>query len=72
MQSFLMGFTAGVGLGLLFAPRCGSDARSYLRRQGEEARESALDIMDRSKDAMLRQIERLANMQTNGVEVYQR
>jgi gas vesicle protein len=72
MHSFLMGFTAGMGLGLLFAPRCGSDARGYLRKQGEEVRESALDIMDRSKDAMIRQIERLATTQTNGVEVYQR
>jgi gas vesicle protein len=83
MQSFMIGFTAGVGLGMLFAPRSGSATRGYvtskaaegagyIRRQTDEVRESALDVMDRSKEAMLRQVERLTAMQASGSEVYQR
>lgn len=83
MQPFLIGFATGVGLGMLFAPKAGSTTRCYMtstaakgadyvRRQTGEVRESALDIMDRSKEVMLRQVERLAAMQPTCADVYQR
>ena len=53
---FLAGVGAGVGLGMLFAPRSGEKTRSllrgkandgvaYLRQQGSNAREATTDII---------------------------
>lgn len=72
MYSFLLGFGTGLTLAILFAPESGGAAREYIRRQTDEMKESALDMVDRGKDAMLKQVERLATVQTPGVEVYHR
>lgn len=83
LSFFLTGFGAGFALAVLFAPRSGVEARgyigdkaseglNYLARQTDEVKESALDVVDRSRDALLRHVEKLATTQTPGVEVYQR
>lgn len=72
MFSFLAGFTAGVVLGVLLAPECGTAARSYVRRHTEEIRESALDAFDRGRHFVNRRMERLAGVPTPAADVYQR
>jgi gas vesicle protein len=83
MYSFLIGLSAGTLLGVLFAPKAGGSTRNYLgsvatgsvdyvKRQTDEIRESTLDMVDRGKDVLHRQVEKLATAQNNGVEVYQR
>ncbi len=72
MNSFVVGFSAGFLVGVLLAPRSGQNVRTLIRRQTGEFRESALDWMDRGRDAVARQVERLASPQTHGNEVYQR
>jgi hypothetical protein len=79
MFSFLTGFGAGFALAVLFSPRSGINARcyiaeglNYLARQTDEVKESALDAVDRSRDALLRHVEKLATMQSPGLEVYHR
>jgi gas vesicle protein len=83
MYQFLIGFGAGALLGVLFAPKPGEAMRGYIgsvatggvgyvKRQTGEVRESALDMVDRGRDALHRQVEKMATAQSNGVEVYQR
>ena len=83
MYPFLIGFGTGTLIGILFAPKSGGSTRDYIgsvasgsvdyvKRQTDELRESALDMMDRGKDVLHRQVEKLASSQNNGVEVYQR
>jgi gas vesicle protein len=83
MYSFLCGFGAGVLMGVLFTPRSGVATRDYIgsmangsvdfvKRQTGEIRESTLDIVDRGREALQRQVERLAAPAANGAEVYQR
>ncbi len=83
MYPFLFGLGAGAMIGVLLAPKSGEAARKYLgcvandsvdyvKRQSDEVRESALDMVDRGKDAIHRQVEKLAMAQTNAAEVYQR
>ncbi len=83
MYPFIIGFSAGTLIGMLFAPKSGGSTRDYLgcvatgsvdyvKRQADEIRESALDMVDRGKDVLHRQVEKLAMAQDNGVEVYQR
>lgn len=83
MYQFIIGFGAGALLGVLFAPKSGEATRGYLgsvaadsvdyvKRQTGEVRESALDMVDRGREALQRQVERMATAQNSGVEVYQR
>jgi gas vesicle protein len=83
MYQFLVGFGAGALLGLLFAPKSGEVMRGYVgsvatggadyvKWQTGEVRESALDMVDRGRNALHRQVEKMATAQSNGVEVYQR
>jgi hypothetical protein len=44
----------------------------YLKRQTDEVRESALDLVDRGREMVHRQVGKLAISPSNGAEVYQR
>lgn len=83
MYPFFIGFGTGLTLAMLFAPKSGEATRGYIgsvatggvdyvKRQTDELKESALDAVDRGKDMMHRQVERLASAQNSGVEMYQR
>jgi gas vesicle protein len=81
--NFLVGFGVGVTVGMIFAPKSGGDTREYLasvatggigyiKKQTGEAREVALDAVERGKQAVNRQIERLGPPQNSAAEIYQR
>ena len=72
MRSFLMGFSAGVGLGMLFAPRSGSDTRRYIAQKTSEGsdyitqhsqdlKDSASDLIDRGRSAVMSSREKLSD-----------
>ena len=81
--NFLVGFGVGVTVGMVFAPRSGEDTREYLasmatggigyiRKQTGEAREAALDAVERGKQVVNRHMERFAPAQNTTAEIYQR
>jgi len=73
MGNFLMGFGIGVTLGVLFAPKSGSDTRQYLTdkandssdylmKQGQQLKNTASDLMDRGRDIVMNQKDKIADM----------
>jgi gas vesicle protein len=71
MWNFLIGFAVGMTGALLMAPKSGRETRnyigsaaagsvSYMKRQTEELRESAIDMVERGKNVVNRQFERMA------------
>ena len=76
MGNFLLGFGIGVTIGVLFAPKSGSDTRQYiadkandssdyLMNQGQQIKQKASDLMDRGRDALSSQKERVSDMVGN-------
>ena len=72
MQNFLMGLGIGLVVGVLFAPKSGSDTRNYLSskagegadymtRQGQQLKDSASDLLERGKEAVMSQKQKLAS-----------
>ncbi len=68
---FFLGLGIGVAVGILFAPKSGAETREllkekadegkeYLKRRSEELKDSATDLVDRSKSAIQRQKEQLS------------
>jgi len=66
---FFLGLGLGVAVGLLFAPKSGAETRElilskddegkqYLRRRGEELRETASEAIDRGKNVATEAIDR--------------
>lgn len=81
MGSFLMGLGIGVGVGLLFAPQSGEETRDllksradegkdYLKRQSEDLRGSASDIVDKGRDVINRQRDSLSDAIEAGKQAY--
>lgn len=73
MGNFLLGFGIGVTVGVLFAPKSGSETRQYLAdkanqssdylvQQGQQIKDSASDLLDRGKQAVMSQKERISNI----------
>ncbi len=82
LSYFFLGLGIGVAAGVLFAPKSGPETREflkskadegseYLRRRGENLKESAADLVDRSKDAVHRQKEQIAAAVDAGKKAYQ-
>jgi len=78
---FLLGLGIGTALGILFAPKAGPETREYLRaraddgkeylkRKGTELKDSASDLVDRSKQAISRQKDHLATAVEAGKQAY--
>jgi gas vesicle protein len=78
---FFLGLGLGVAVGLLFAPKSGSETRElllnkadegkeYLKRQGEQLRSSAGDAIERGKSALARQREQLSAAVEAGRQAY--
>lgn len=82
MGNFLLGFGIGVTIGVLFAPKAGSDTRQYivdkandssdyLMNQGQQIKQKASDLMDRGRDILSSQKEKVADMVGNAAETRQ-
>jgi gas vesicle protein len=78
---FFLGLGLGVAVGLLFAPKSGSETRElllnkadegkeYLKRQGEQLRSTAGEALDRGKSALARQREQLSAAVEAGRQAY--
>jgi gas vesicle protein len=61
--TFVTGLSIGAGIGLLFAPRSGkktrtriaeaaADGAAYAKEYGETVRDTTLDVIERSKEAV--------------------
>lgn len=80
-SSFLLGLGVGIGIGMLFAPKSGADTRQlikdktgegtdYLKQRSTELKDSAGDLLAKSKDALNRQKETLADAMEAGKRAY--
>jgi gas vesicle protein len=80
-SAFIFGFGIGLAVGVLFAPKSGRETREYIRskadegrqylkRRGEELKESAEDLIERGKEAVGRQRETLAAAVEAGKQAY--
>jgi len=78
---FFLGLGLGVAVGLLFAPKSGSETRElllnkadegkeYLKRQGEQLRTSAGDAIERGRSALARQRDQLSAAVEAGRQAY--
>lgn len=78
---FFLGLGLGVAVGLLFAPKSGAETRDliltkadeskeYLRRRGEELRDSASDAIEKGKSAVAKQREQITSAIEAGKQAY--
>jgi gas vesicle protein len=81
ISAFLLGLGAGVGIGMLFAPKSGEETREliknkagegtdYIKQRGTEFKQSAADWVDRGKDALNRQKDSLTDAMEAGKQAY--
>ena len=80
---FLVGLGIGALVGILFAPKSGEETREFLskkadegreyaQRKARELRERAEDLVERSKNAAVRQKENISDAVDAGREAYER
>jgi gas vesicle protein len=78
---FFLGLGLGVAVGLLFAPKTGSETRDlllskadegkeYLRRRTNDLRDSAADAVERGRSAVTRQKDQLSAAVEAGKQAY--
>ena len=78
---FLLGVGVGAAVGMLFAPVTGTEARGmirnkaneggdFLRRRGEEWRDSASDLVHKGRDLVNRQRDQLSAAVDAGRQAY--
>ena len=81
LSSFLLGLGVGIGIGMLFAPKSGAETRQlikdktgegtdYLKQRANEVRDSAGDLLNKSKEALNRQKETIADAMAAGKQAY--
>jgi gas vesicle protein len=81
LSYFFLGLGIGVAVGILFAPKAGQDTRhlirskadegkDYLKRRGDELRESAAGLVDKGRGAVARQKEQLVAAVEAGKQAY--
>lgn len=81
LSYFFLGLGLGVAVGLLFAPKAGSETRDllmskadegkeYLRRQTEGLRDSAGDLLDKGRDLVSKQKDQLTSAVEAGKQAY--
>jgi gas vesicle protein len=81
LSSFLMGLGVGVAIGMLFAPKSGSETREmiknkagegtdYLKQRGSEFRQSAGEWVDKGRDALRGQRDNLNDAMEAGKQAY--
>jgi len=80
-SSFLLGLGVGIGIGMLFAPKSGAETRQilkdktgegtdFLKQRANEVRDSAGDLLAKSKDALNRQKDTIADAMEAGKQAY--
>ena len=78
---FFLGLGLGVAVGLLFAPKSGSDTREllltkadegkeYLKRRSSELKDSAAEAVEKGKSAVTRQRDHLSAAVEAGKQAY--
>jgi len=78
---FFLGLGLGVAVGLLFAPKSGTETRDlllskadegkeYLRRRSSELRDNAADALEKGKSAINRQRDQLSAAVEAGKQAY--
>jgi gas vesicle protein len=78
---FFLGLGVGVAVGLLFAPKSGEETRAlikskagdgadYIRKRGEELRDNAGNLVERSKEVVSRQKDQLNAAVQAGRQAY--
>jgi gas vesicle protein len=78
---FFLGLGLGVAVGLLFAPKAGSETRDllltkadegkeFLKRRSNELRDTAVDAMEKGKTAVTRQRDHLSAAVEAGKQAY--
>lgn len=81
LSYFFLGLGLGVAVGILFAPKSGSETRElirskagdgadYLKRQSSALKESAGDLIDRGKTMVGRQRDQLNQAMEAGKQAY--
>ena len=81
LSYFFLGLGIGVAVGILFAPKAGDETRGlirdkagegadYVKRRSTEFKESASELVERSKSAVARQKEQLASAVEAGKQAY--
>jgi gas vesicle protein len=81
LSSFLMGLGVGVAIGMLFAPKSGSETREliknkagegadFVKQRGTEFRQTASDWVDKGKDALRSQKENFSDAVEAGRQAY--
>jgi gas vesicle protein len=78
---FFLGLGLGVAVGLLFAPKSGAETRDlimnkadeskeFLRRRGEQLRDSASDVIEKGKNVVQKQRDQLSSAIEAGKQAY--
>lgn len=81
LSYFFLGLGVGVAVGVLFAPKSGEETRSllrdkagegadYVKRRGTDLRDQAADVIDRSKQTILKQKDNLSAAVEAGKQAY--
>ena len=81
LSYFFLGMGLGVALGLLFAPKSGAETRGlilskadegkeYLKKRSEDLRDSASDLVDKSRGLLQKQKEQLNAAVEAGKQAY--
>ncbi len=81
LSYFFLGLGLGVAVGVLFAPKAGAETRDlirskagegadYVKRRGEELRDSATETLDRSKETIRRHKDNLSAAVEAGKQAY--
>jgi gas vesicle protein len=81
LSSFLLGLGVGVAVGMLFAPKSGSETREliknkageggdYLKQRSADLKETASGWVDKGKDALGRQKDTLNDAMEAGKQAY--
>lgn len=81
LSYFFLGLGLGVAVGLLFAPKSGpetrdllmskaDEGREYLKRRGEELKDSAGDLLDKGRSVIDKQKDQLNQAVEAGKQAY--
>ncbi len=81
LSYFFLGLGLGVAVGVLFAPKAGTETREFIRdkagegvdyvkRRGEDLRDTATETLERTKEKLRRQKENLTAAVDAGKQAY--